>query len=76
MRICRASLGVVAVVRIATSVILTILLATGSPGCSRQDQNRMRAASGTTALSLGDVLIGRPPAAVLLGIYLIIPQFP
>jgi len=76
MRICRASLGVVAVVRIATSVILTILLATGSPGCGRQDQIEMRAASGTTALSLGDVLIGRRPAAVLLGIYLIIPQFP
>jgi hypothetical protein len=75
MRICRASLGVVAVVRSDIGDIDDLAgdrIAWLRPPRS----NRMRAASGTTALSLGDVLIGRRPAAVLLGIYLIIPQFP
>ena len=75
MNIDWAALGVVAVVSIATSVIFTILLATGIRLVSAAKIKSNEGGSGTVTLSLGYVLLGMAGLLVLLGIYMIVPQF-
>ncbi|HET9301858.1 MAG TPA: hypothetical protein VFO20_03690 [Propionibacteriaceae bacterium] len=75
MHIDWAALGVVAVVSIATSVIFTILLASGIRLVSAAKIKSNEGGSGTAILSAGYVLLGIAGLLVLFGIYLIVPQF-
>ena len=75
MHIDWAALGVVAVVSIATSVIFTILLATGIRLVSAAKIKSNEGGSGTATVSLGYVLLGIAGLLVLFGIYVIVPQF-
>ena len=75
MHIDWAALGVVAVVSIATSVIFTILLATGIRLVSAAKIKSNEGSSGAATVSLGYVLLGIAGLLVLLGIYVIVPQF-
>ena len=75
MRVDWAALGTVAVVSIATSVIFTILLATGIRLVSAAKIKSNEGGSGTATVSLGYVLLGIAGLLVLFGIYLIVPQF-
>ena len=75
MHIDWAALGVVAVVSIVTSVIFTILLASGIRLVSAAKIKSNEGGSGTAILSAGYVLLGIAGLLVLLGIYLIVPQF-
>ena len=75
MHIDWAALGVVAVVSIATSVIFTILLASGIRLVSAAKIKSNEGDSGTMTLSFGYALLGFAGLLVLFGIYLIIPQF-
>jgi hypothetical protein len=75
MHIDWAALGVVAVVSIATSVIFTILLASGIRLVSAAKIKSNEGGSGTMTLSLGYALLGFAGLLVLFGIYLIIPRF-
>ena len=70
-----AALGVVTVVSIVTSVIFTILLASGIRLVSAAKIKSNEGGSGTLVLSLGYVLLGLAGLLVLFGIYLIVPQF-
>jgi len=74
MRVDWAALGLVAVVSIVTSVIFTVLLATGIRLVSAAKIKSNEGGSGTATISLGYVLIGIAGLLVLFGIYLIIPQ--
>jgi hypothetical protein len=75
MRIDWAALGTVAVVSIVTSVIFAILLATGIRLVSAAKIKSNQDGSSTATVSLGYVLLGLAGLLVLLGIYLIVPQF-
>ena len=75
MRVDWATLGIVTVVSIATSVIFTILLATGIRLVSAAKIKSNEGGSGTATVSLGYVLLGIAGLLVLFGIYLIVPQF-
>jgi hypothetical protein len=75
MHVDWAALGIVAVVSIATSVIFTILLASGIRLISAAKIKSNEGGSGTVTLSLAYVLLGLAALLVLFGIYLIIPQF-
>jgi hypothetical protein len=75
MRIDWAALGTVAVVSIVTSVIFAILLATGIRLVSAAKIKSNQGGSSTATVSLGYVLLGLAGLLVLLGIYLILPQF-
>ena len=75
MNIDWAALGIVAVVSIVSSVIFTILLASGIRLVSAAKIKSNQGSSGTTTVSLGYVLLGLAGLLVLFGIYLIIPQF-
>jgi hypothetical protein len=75
MRVDWAALGIVAVVSIATSVIFTILLATGIRLVSAAKIKTNQGSSGTWALSMGYAMLGLAGLLVLYGIYLIVPQF-
>ena len=75
MNIDWAALGLVAVVSIATSVIFTILLASGIRLVSAAKIKSNEGGSGTMTLSFGYALLGFAGLLVLFGIYLIIPQF-
>jgi hypothetical protein len=74
MRIDWAALGVVAVVSIMTSVIFTILLATGIRLVSIAKIKSNEGGSGTAIVSTGYLLLGIAGLLVLFGIYLIVPQ--
>jgi hypothetical protein len=74
MHIDWAALGVVAVVSIVTSVIFTILLASGIRLVSAAKIKSNEGGSGTASLSAGYVLLGIAGLLVLFGIYLIVPQ--
>jgi hypothetical protein len=74
MHIDWAALGIVAVVSIATSVLFTILLASGIRLVSAAKIKSNEGGSGTMILSLAYVLLGLAGLLVLFGIYLIIPQ--
>ena len=75
MRVDWAALGLVTVVSIATSVIFTVLLATGIRLVSAAKIKSNEGGSGTATVSLGYALIGIAGLLVLFGIYLIVPQF-
>jgi len=75
MRIDWAALGVVAVVSIMSSVIFTILLATGIRLVSVAKIKSNEGGSGTAIVSVGYVLLGLAGLLVLYGLYLIVPQF-
>jgi hypothetical protein len=75
MHIDWAALGTVAVVSIVSSVIFTILLATGIRLVSAAKIKSNLGGSGTVGYSLGYALLGLAGLLVLFGIYLIIPQF-
>jgi len=74
MHVDWAALGLVTVVSIVTSVIFTVLLATGIRLVSAAKIKSNEGGSGTATISLGYVLIGIAGLLVLFGIYLIIPQ--
>lgn len=74
MHIDWAALGVVTVVSITTSVIFTILLATGIRLVSIAKIKSNEGGSGTVIVSAGYVLLGIAGLLVLYGIYLIVPQ--
>jgi hypothetical protein len=75
MHIDWVALGVVTVVSIATSVIFTILLASGIRFVSAAKIKSNEGGSGTATVSIGYVLLGIAGLLVLFGIYLIVPQF-
>jgi hypothetical protein len=75
MRIDWAALGVVAAVSIMTSVIFTILLATGIRLVSIAKIKSNEGGSGTAIVSAGYLLLGIAGLLVLFGIYSIVPQF-
>jgi hypothetical protein len=75
MHIDWAALSLVAIVSIATSVIFTILLATGIRLVSAAKIKSNEGSSGAATVSLGYVLLGIAGLLVLLGIYVIVPQF-
>ena len=75
MHIDWAALAVVTVVSIKASVIFTILLAAGIRLVSAAKIKSNQGGSGTVAVSLGYVLLGVAGLLVLLGLYLIVPQF-
>jgi hypothetical protein len=75
MNIDWAALGTVAVVSIVSSVIFTILLASGIRLVSTAKIKSNQGSSSTATVSLGYVLLGLAGLLVLFGIYLIIPQF-
>jgi hypothetical protein len=75
MHIDWAALAVVTVVSITASVIFTILLAAGIRLVSAAKIKSNQGGSGTVAVSLGYVLLGVAGLLVLLGLYLIVPQF-
>ena len=76
MRVDWAALGIVTVVSIATSVIFTILLATGIRLVSAAKIKSNEGGSGTTTVfSLGYLSLGIAALIVLFRIYLIVPQF-
>ena len=74
MRVDWAALGLVTVVSIVTSVIFTVLLATGIRLVSAAKIKSNEGGSGTATVSLGYLLIGIAGLLVLFGIYLIVPQ--
>jgi len=74
MRVDWAALGLVTVVSILTSVIFTVLLATGIRLISAAKIKSNDGGTGTATISLGYVLIGIAGLLVLFGIYLIVPQ--
>ena len=74
MHIDWGALGVVTVVSITTSVIFTILLATGIRLVSVAKIKSNEGGSGTAIVSAGYVLLGIAGVLVLYGIYLIVPQ--
>jgi hypothetical protein len=74
MRVDWAALGLVTVVSIVTSVIFTVLLATGIRLISAAKIKSNEGGSGTATVSLGYVLIGIAGLLVLFGLYLIVPQ--
>jgi hypothetical protein len=75
MHIDWAALGIVAVVSIVTSVIFTILLASGIRLVSVAKIKSNQGGSGNLALSLGYAMLGLAGLLVLYGIYLIVPRF-
>ena len=76
MHVDWAALAIVAVVSIMTSVIFTILLASGIRLVSAAKIKSNEGGSGTTTVfSLGYLSLGIAALIVLFGIYLIVPQF-
>jgi hypothetical protein len=80
MHVDWAALGIVAVVSIMTSVIFTVLLASGIRLVSAAKIKSNEGGSGTATvslgyLSLGYLSLGIAALIVLFGIYLIVPQF-
>jgi hypothetical protein len=76
MKIDWAALGVVAAVSIAMSVLFTVLLAAGIRVVSAgRLQRHQRGGSGGAVLAGGYTLVGLATLLVLLGIWLIVPQF-
>lgn len=75
MHIDWAALAIVAVVSIMTSVIFTILLASGIRLVSAAKIKSNEGGSGTATVSLGYLSLSIAALIVLFGIYLIVPQF-
>jgi hypothetical protein len=75
MHIDWAALAIVAVVSIMTSVIFTVLLASGIRLVSVAKIKSNEGGSGTATVSLGYLSLSIAALIVLFGIYLIVPQF-
>jgi len=75
MHIDWAALAIVAVVSIMTSVIFTILLASGIRLVSAAKIKSNEGGSGIATVSLGYLSLSIAALIVLFGIYLIVPQF-
>ena len=75
MHVDWAALGIVAVVSIMTSVIFTILLASGIRLVSAAKIKSNEGGSGIATVSLGYLSLSIAALIVLFGIYLIVPQF-
>jgi hypothetical protein len=75
MHIDWGALGVVTVVSIVTSVIFTILLASGIRLISAAKIKSNEGGSGAATFSTGYVLLGIAALLALFGLYLIVPQF-
>ena len=75
MRIDWAALGIVTVVSIVSSVVFTILLATGIRLVSAAKIKSNEGGSGVAISSFAYLLLGIAGLLVLFGIYLIVPQF-
>lgn len=75
MHVDWAALGIVTIVSITTSVIFTILLATGIRLVSSARIKSSQNGSGAASFSMGYALLGIAGLLVLFGIYLIVPQF-
>jgi hypothetical protein len=75
MHIDWAALGSVTVVSIVSSVIFTILLATGIRLVSVAKIKSNEGGSGTAIMSAAYLLLGIAGLLVLFGIYLIVPRF-
>ena len=75
MKIDWAALGIVAVVSIGAAVLFVALLAGGIRSVSAARIRRNQGASGTAVLSAGYAMLGLAGLLVLLGLYLIVPQF-
>lgn len=75
MKIDWAALGVVAVVSIAMSVVFTVLLATGIRTVSEARTRQNRGGGAGVVLAGGYSLLGLAGLLVLVGIWLIVPQF-
>ena len=74
MRVDWVALGIATVVSIVTSVIFTILLATGIRLVSAAKIKSNEGGSGTATVTLWYIRIGVAGLLVLSGIYLIVPQ--
>ena len=75
MKIDWAALGIVAAVSIGMSVVFTVLLAAGIRSVSAARLRRNRGGTATAVLAGGYTLLGLAGLLVLLGIWLIVPQF-
>jgi hypothetical protein len=75
MRIDWAALGLVAVVSITMTVLFVVLLSFGIRLVSAADVRVHGGQSGTASQAFGYVLLALAAGLVLLGIYLIVPQF-
>jgi hypothetical protein len=75
MHVDWAALAIVAVVSIMTSVIFTILLASGIRLVSAAKIKSNEGGSGIATVSLGYLSPSIAALIVLFGIYLIVPQF-
>ncbi len=75
MKIDWAALALVAGVSITMTVLFVVLLSYGIRLVSAADVRVHGGQSGTAGHAVGYVLLGLAAGLVLLGIYLIVPQF-
>jgi hypothetical protein len=75
MKIDWAALGLVAAVSITMTVLFVVLLSFGIRLVSTADVRVHGGQSGTGPQALGYALLALAAGLVLLGIYLIVPQF-
>jgi hypothetical protein len=75
MKIDWAALGMVAVVSVTFSVLFVVLLASGIRFVSAARLKTNQGGSGSVALTAGYALLGVAALLVLIGIYMIVPQF-
>ena len=75
MKIDWAALGIVAVVSIGMAVLFTLLLSGGIRSVSAARTRRNQGGSGTAVLAGGWTLLGLAGLLVVLGLWLIVPQF-
>ena len=75
MKIDWAALGMVAFVSVTFSVLFVVLLASGIRFVSAARLKTNQGGSGSVALTAGYSLLGAAALLVLVGIYMIVPQF-
>jgi len=69
------ALGMVAVVSVTFSVLFVVLLASGIRFVSAARLKTNQGGSGAAILTVGYSLLGAAALLVLVGIYMIVPQF-
>jgi hypothetical protein len=69
------ALGQVAVVSVGVAVALIVVFTLGVVALSQRDTAREHGRNGSVALTAASICFAACAAAVLYGIYLIIPQF-
>lgn len=75
MKIDWAALGLVAVVSVTLSVLFVVLLAYGIRFVSAARLKTNQGGSGAATLTAGYSLLGVAALLVLVGLYMIVPQF-